>query len=152
MFDNRRDDLLARHVDHRLCLDVDGLGICLILNLGAGFQLGRVYTPNSSKSLIRFLCPDCLDRIDTCFQVRESTALCLFNPFLRITISAENDTAVLCKQALDHIMDCAVKIITVFQFVRSLFKRLCHDRVGARRSGMKQNPKNQPYGTQIYYR
>ena len=129
IFDNRRDDLLARHVDHRLCLDVDGLGICLILNLGAGFQLGPGVHAKFFKELDRFLGPDCLDRIDTRFQVRESTALCLFNPFLRITISAENDTAVLCKQTLDDIMDCAVKIIAVFQFVRSLFKRFCHDRV-----------------------
>ena len=64
---------LLAHVDHRLCLDVDGLGICLILNLGAGFQLGPGVHAKFFKELDRFLGPDCLDRIDTRFQVREST-------------------------------------------------------------------------------
>ena len=53
--------------------------------------------------------------------------LCLFYPRLAVAVAVEDDTAVISKKFLDHIMDSEIKIVCLFKLISRLFERLSND-------------------------
>ena len=79
------------------------------------------------KHADRFLCRQCRDRINHGSQIRETTAGCFFYPFLRISVSAEDDLAVLRDILNGQVMKCSLKIICFFQNIAGICESLCSD-------------------------
>ena len=129
VLDHSRNDLLARHIDHGSCLDVNHLAICLILNLGTRLKLcpGKY-----AEGLVEFYCLLGSEGRDCVYHgadVRKAASFCLFYPCIRVTVAVENDALVVAKQFLDHVMYCSIEIICLFQLICCLFESLCHDGV-----------------------
>ena len=111
------------------------LDIGFVNNLFSGFQLCTVVDAETLIQPDRLIGRQCLHRIDHTRKYRKSAALCLFLPFLRITVSVEKN-ALMCRHIfLNQIVHRHVEIFFPgsFQSVSSFAERLCDNCVDRRR-------------------
>ena len=129
IFDKCRQELLACHIDHCTCLDIDCLCICLILDFRTRLQLCLCKYIESLKQLDGLICCNCRDCIYHGLNIRKSSSLSLCNPLIRISISIEDDSLIVCQILFDQVMYCKIKVICLLKEIARICKCFSNDRI-----------------------
>ena len=124
---DRGDIVLARHVEHGLSLDRRGLGVGLIENLAAGFQLRSCENAEFFEHFHGFLRRQCRNGGNHVRQIRQASARRLLLPFLAVAVAIEQHAAVVAHILRDQAVDVVLKIVALLQDVRRLAEGLGDD-------------------------
>ena len=60
-------------------------------------------------------------------NIRQAAAFCFFYPFIRISVSVENNSLMFCQIFLNQIMNSHIKVLCLFQHIGSLTESFCHN-------------------------
>ena len=127
--DGCRNDLLTCHINHGSGLNIDHLGVGLILHLCPGFQLCSCKYPKFLIELYGLLCCQGRDGLHHGADIRQASSPGLLHPGIGIPVSVENDSLVLLQKTLYQIMNRGVKILRCLQLIGSFLKRLRHNSI-----------------------
>ena len=140
-FEHRRQDLLARHHQRRLRLDVGGLDIIVDVDRAAALHL---LDGQDAVLLERFHILFGVERlvgVDRIVRAVEPASLRLFEPFAAVIVAVEDDARMLLVQLLDDGQDLLVELRLgdIFKSVRNARQHLCgHDVHHHRRRGQRR--------------
>ncbi len=120
--------MLAGNINHGAGLNVNGLGIGLILNLRTGFQFRSGKYAEALKQLHGFRFCQYRDSIHHRLNIRKSPALRFLHPFLRVAVAVEYNPLMLRSILFNQIMDRHIKVLRLLQAVTGFGK--CLSRYG----------------------
>ena len=122
---NRREDLLAGHVDHGLRLDVDGLAVVIQHDLAARFDLGLGEDLMAGEHRDVLGIEDPRQRIGRRPQVEQAALFgCFLDPCVVVAVAVEEDAAVGLDRGLDEVVQGRFEILCLFEAVGILPERL----------------------------
>ena len=127
ILDKCRQELFACHIDHSTSFNIDCLSICLILNLCTRLKLCFCEYIKSLKQFYSLVCCDCRNCFNHRLNVRKSSSLSLCNPRVRVSVSVEDDSLVLCQVFFDQIMYCKIKVICFLKNITCICKCFRND-------------------------
>ena len=121
--------MLAGDINHGTGLDIDSLGVGLILDLRPGFQLGAGKYAKVLKKLHRLLFGQNRDRVHHGLDIGKAAALRLLDPLIRVAVSIEDDALMLGSVFFDQIVNRHVEVFRLLQYVAGLGEGLRHNRI-----------------------
>ena len=129
VFDHRRDDLLAGHVDHGAGLNVNRFRVAFIFDLHPGFQLRPGEYPELAEQLHRLFRNQVGDGVHHGGDIGKASAGRFLHPLGSVAVSVEHDPLMFGEILLDQVVNILLKILSLLQLIAGLTEGLRHDGV-----------------------